>query len=194
VTRVALIALGILLALGLVVSVLPVNNKEPLGDVRLEGVKLELYPAADPDAKWTFQASNVVYNPDTRESKVDLEGIGKRIFKGEEDLELTASQLIIDGNDNLRTQQADVYVRKECTTVKLGFADATSSPPVVIDQNTGYRAPYAEIIAPDYRQTGSNLDSSFDLKERFNIDKPKIRFVDGGNESCVNGKLVKESK
>ena len=197
VTRLALMALGILLLLGVVVSVWPVENREALSDVRLEGVKLELYPAADPDAKWTFGASSVIYNPDTRESQVTLEGVGQRIFKGVTDLELSARELTIDGNDNLRTQTAVVYVRKDCTTVKLGYSEGgTNNVPVVIDQNSGYRAPYAEVIAPDFKQTGTNLEASFDLKERFSIDRPKIKFLENGAESCKDGRLIgaKENK
>ena len=188
-------ALGILLLIGVAVSVWPVQSQVALSDVRLEGVKLELYPAADPDAKWTFNASSVIYNPDTRESRVTLEGAGQRIFKGVTDLELTARELTIDGNDNLRTQSAVVYVKKDCTTVKLGYAEGgTGSTPVVIDQNSGYRAPYAEVIAPDYKQTGTNLEASFDLKERFSMDRPEISFIDGGAESCKDGVLIGAKK
>ena len=184
-------ALGILLLLGVVVSVWPVENREALSDVRLEGVKLELYPAADPDAKWTFGASSVIYNPDTRESQVTLEGAGQRILKGVTDLELSARELTIDGNDNLRTQTAVVYVRKDCTTVKLGYSEGgTNSVPVVIDQNSGYRAPYAEVIAPDFKQTGTNLEASFDLKTRFTMDRPKLKLIDNGTESCKDGVLI----
>lgn len=188
-------ALGILLLLGVVVSVWPVENQVALSNVRLEGVKLELYPAADPDAQWKFSASSVIYNPDTRESQVTLEGKGQRIFKGVTDLELSARELTIDGNDNLRTQTAVVYVKKDCTTVKLGYADGgAGSVPVVIDQNSGYRAPYAEVIAPDYKQTGMNLEASFDLKERFTIDRPKIKLLENGEASCKNGVLVNGEK
>ena len=184
-------ALGILLLLGVIVSVWPVENREALSDVRLEGVKLELYPAADPDAKWTFGASSVIYNPDTRESQVTLEGAGQRIFKGVTDLELSARELTIDGNDNLRTQTAVVYVRKDCTTVKLGYADGgVGSVPVVIDQNSGYRAPYAEVIAPDFKLTGTNLEASFDLKTRFTMEKQKLKLLENGTASCKNGVLV----
>ncbi len=195
VTRLAFMALGILLLLGVVVSIWPVENQVALSNVRLEGVKLELYPAADPDAQWKFSASSVIYNPDTRESQVTLEGTGQRIVKGVTDLELSARELTIDGNDNLRTQTAVVYVKKDCTTVKLGYADGgAGSVPVVIDQNSGYRAPYAEVIAPDYKQTGTNLEASFDLRERFSIDRPEISFVDGGAESCKNGVLIGAKK
>lgn len=192
-TRTALIALGALLLLGVVVSVWPVQSREALGEVRLEGVRLELYPAADSDAKWLFNASDVVYNPDTRESQVTLEGAGRRLVKGVEDLQLTAQTLTIDGNDNLRTQTAQVYVKKDCTTVKLGLKEPGAAP-VVIDQNTGYRAPYADVSAPDFRQTGTNLEASFDLRERFTMEKFNFKIIEQGQERCVDGVLVGSNK
>jgi hypothetical protein len=200
-TRIALIALGVLLLLGVVVSIWPVNNREAMGEVRLEGVSLELYPAADPDAKWLFQAKNVVYNPDTRESEVELQGKGRRVVDGKTDLELSAKSLTIDGNDNLRTTKASVYVPRDCATVSLTNTrrdtdgqTLTSPNFVMIDQNTGYRAPYAEITFPDYRQTGENLDASFDLKERLVLERTRFRLVDGGNERCENGVIVKKEQ
>ena len=184
-------ALGALLLIGVAVSVWPVQNQVALSNVRLEGVKLELYPAADPDAQWKFSASSVIYNPDTRESQVTLEGTGQRIVKGVTDLELSARELTIDGNDNLRTQTAVVYVRKDCTKVKLGYAEGgTNSVPVVIDQNSGYRAPYAEVVAPDFKLTGTNLEASFDLKERFTMEKQELRLLENGTASCDDGVLV----
>jgi hypothetical protein len=192
-TRTALIALGALLLLGVVVSLWPVQTREALGEVTLEGVKLELYPAADPDAKWLFNASNVVYNPDTRESEVTLEGVGRRLVKGVEDLQLTAKSLTIDGNDNLRTQTATVLVKKDCTTVKLGREEPGATP-VIIDQNSGYRAPFADVVATNFRQTGTNLEASFDLTEKFTMDKFTFKILDGGDERCVDGVLVNKNK
>jgi hypothetical protein len=179
-TRIALIALGVLLALGVLVSVLPVNNKEPLGDVRLEGVNLELYPAADSDAKWLFKASSVQYSPETRESQVKLEGTGKRILKGKVDLELRASELTIDGNDNLRLQTAMAYIPNGCYVLKLGQATGT---PVVIDQNSGYSAPYAEFNFQNGFQIGDNFTSNFSV-DNITMDQRKFQLDSLGKETC----------
>jgi hypothetical protein len=194
VTRIALMALGVLLFLGVIISVLPVSNKEPLGDVRLEGVKLELYPAADPDAKWKFQASEVIYSPETRESQVTLQGTGVRIVKDTLDLELRASQLTIDGNDNLRTRDAEVYIPKGCWTVQLG-SGATGSDGVLIDQNSGFRATTAEVYGSNFTSKGGPLDAAFNMSDenaRFNLQNPNDRFDPDSKQICKNGKLVQQ--
>jgi len=187
-------ALGILLLLGVVVSVWPVQNQVALSNVRLEGVKLELYPAADPDAQWKFNASSVIYNPDTRESQVTLEGAGQRIFKGVTDLELSARELTIDGNDNLRTRAAEVYIPKGCWTVKLG-SGATASDGVLIDQNTGFRATTAEVSGPKFVSKGGPLDAAFNMSDenaRFNMQNPVDSIDPDSKQTCVNGKLVQQ--
>jgi hypothetical protein len=194
VTRIALIALGVLLMLGVIISVLPVSNKEPLGDVRLEGVKLELYPAADPDAKWKFQASEVIYSPETRESRVTLEGVGQRIVKDKLDLTMRATQLTIDGNDNLRTRDAEVYIPKGCWTVKLG-SGATVSDGVLIDQNSGFRATTADVTGPKFVSKGGPLDAAFNMSDpdaRFNLQNPEDKVDPDSKQDCVKGKLVEQ--
>ena len=180
--------------LGVIVSVLPVSNKKPLEDVRLEGVKLELYPAADPDAKWKFQASEVIYSPETHESQVTLQGIGVRIVKDKLDLELRASHLTIDGNDNLRTRAAEVYIPKGCWTVKLG-SGATASDGVLIDQNTGFRATTAEMTGPKLVSKGGPLDAAFNMSDenaRFNMQNTVDSVDPDSKQTCVNGKLVQQ--
>jgi hypothetical protein len=179
-TRIALIALGVLLGLGILISVLPVSNKEPLGDVLLEGVNLELYPAADSDAKWVFRASNVSYSPETRESTVKLEGTGKRVLKGKTDLELRAPEITIDGNDNIRVQVAMAYIPDGCYVLKLG---QPSGQPVVIDQNAGYRAPYAEFNFQNGFQIGDDFTSNFAV-DNISMAQRKFQLDSLGKETC----------
>jgi hypothetical protein len=193
-TRIALIALGVLLGLGILISVLPVSNKEPLGDVLLEGVNLELYPAADSDAKWVFRASNVSYSPETRESTVKLEGAGKRLVQGKEDLEIRTKEITIDGNDNLRTRSAVVYIPRGCWTVTLESGDSTAEG-VIVDQNAGFRAPKAEVTGPRFVSKGGPLDAAFNMSDenaRFNLQNPNDRFDPDSKQRCVEGKLLKE--
>ncbi len=190
-TRVALIALAALIIFGVVVSVLPAPKSEGLAVVTLEGVKLELYPAADPDATWFFQAKEVRYNPETRESTINNLERGKRIVKNELDSTIQTESIVIDSQDNIRTQQAEIYVLKNCIRVKLGKASGIQ---VFIDQNQGYRAPYADVRSANYKGTGEPLTASFDLKTKFELGNPKDEFIQGGNERCVNGKLIQEKK
>jgi hypothetical protein len=195
VTRLALIVLGALIGLGLIISILPSPKSQALANVTLEDVDLELYPIADPDAKWTFKAGNVVYNPDSRESTVDLVGKGKRLVKGKTDLEIEAETITIDSADNIRTQYAEVYVPQDCITASLGYTSSGSnSQPVFIDQNSGYRAPYVSMKGPDFEQSGTDFEASFDLTERVKMKNPNTEFSEQSTQKCVKGAIVKEPK
>jgi hypothetical protein len=162
VTRAALIMLAALVVIGLVVSFIPNNQKVPLGQVQLDGVTLELYPAADPDAKWLFKATSVIVDPETRESVATLDGDGIRYVKGKPDLYLRAETVTIDGNDNLRTQEARIYIPNGCYVLKLGQPGAAF---VTIDQNTGYSAPYADIQSPALTMNGTDFRSDFEIED-----------------------------
>jgi hypothetical protein len=200
-TRVALISLSAMVLLGLILALLPNPPRAQLGEVILENVDMVLYPAADPNARWTFKATQVLYNPETRESVASGLQDGKRYLnvtnpkpgqaRTEVDLSLKANEIRIDASDNLNTQQAEVYIYKGCWTVKLGKPDAV---PVVIDQNTGYRAPYAEVRGPNLESKGGPLTASFDLEKQFDLQNPEDRYIQGGKERCVNGTLVKETE
>jgi hypothetical protein len=178
VTRAALIMLAALVLIGLVVSFIPNPARATLGNVQLEGVNLELYPAADPDAKWIFKASTVTFDPETRESVATLNGDGVRYIKGKPDLYLRSSTITIDGNDNLRTQEAKIYIPKGCYVLKLGQPGAAF---VMIDQNTGYSAPYVDIQSEGYTQTGTDFTSNFEI-EKVRMRNPDTNFRDGDKQ------------
>jgi hypothetical protein len=178
VTRAALILLAALVVIGLVVSFIPNPGSVPLGNVKLDGVTLELYPAADPDAKWLFKASTVTVDPETRESVATLDGDGIRYVKGKPDLYLRSTTVTIDGNDNLRTQEARIYIPKGCYVLKLGQPGAAF---VTIDQNTGYSAPYADIQSEGYTQTGTDFTSNFEI-EKVHMNNPDINIRDGDKQ------------
>jgi hypothetical protein len=65
---------------------------------------------------------------------------------------------------------------------------------VVIDQNQGYRAPFADVRSANYQGTGEPLEASFDLVTKFDLGNAKDEFIDGGRERCVKGKLIKEKE
>jgi hypothetical protein len=175
VTRAALILLAALVVIGLVVSFIPNPGSVPLGNVKLDGVTLELYPAADLDAKWVFKASTVTVDPETRESIATLSGDGIRFVKGKADLYLRTPTVIIDGNDNIRTQEAKIYIPKGCLVLKLGQPNAAF---VTIDQNAGYSAPYVDIQSEDYTQTGIDFKSNFDVT-KIDMHKSEVNLLSG---------------
>ena len=190
VTRGVLVALIAIAAFGFVFALMPSPQAAARGDVRLEGVRLALYPAADPNARWTFSADEVLYNPDTRESTVMRPRDGRRLVNGELDLTLDADQVTIDGADNLRTPQATIFIPKGCYLMRLGQPGAT---PVFIDQNAGYRAPYVDIRSTNYHQIGVNFSASFDLAD-FSIDNRSLRIEDGGSETCDDVKKARAAR
>jgi hypothetical protein len=180
VARVSLIALGILILVGLVLSFLPSSAKTPLGEVTLENVDLVLYPAADPNAKWTFKAGVVKYNPESRSSVATELSEGQRLVKGKLDLSLYTKAVTIDSNDNLQTQRATIFIPKGCYVLKLG---QDVGQQVQIDQNTGYRAPYIDLNSPNLSLTGQEFTASFDMTDT-GFRKYKIRALDGDGQTC----------
>jgi hypothetical protein len=180
VARVSLIALGILILVGLVLSFLPSSAKTPLGEVTLENVDLVLYPAADPNAKWTFKAWIVKYSPESRSSVATELSEGKRLVKGKLDLSLYTKTVTIDSNDNLQTQRATIFIPKGCYVLKLG---QDTGQQVQIDQNAGYRAPYIDLNSPNLSLTGQEFTASFDMTDT-GFRKYKIRALDGAGQSC----------
>ncbi|HEX2864756.1 MAG TPA: hypothetical protein VHN99_09320 [Deinococcales bacterium] len=188
-TRTALIVLAVVAVLGAVLALLPTPPARTPGNVELTGVSMVLFPEADPDARWTFSSQSVAYNPDTRESLVRGKTRGERFLKKTLDLTLDASDVTIDSNDNLTTQQASIYIINGCVRVNLGQPSGT---PVFIDQSSGYQAPYADVTFPNFHTTGGPLSASFDL-ERFELGNPNGTIVDHGpgkGETCVNGRIV----
>jgi hypothetical protein len=182
VTRAALILLATLVVIGLVVSFIPNPGSVPLGNVKLDGVTLELYPAADPDAKWLFKASTVTVDPETRESVATLDGDGIRYVKGKPDLYLRSTTVTIDGNDNLRTQEARIYIPKGCYVLKLGQPGAAF---VTIDQNTGYSAPYADLQSEGFNSNGTDFTSNFEM-DNFKMTQRESNLLDGNKKlSCA---------
>ena len=191
-TRLALIALAALIILGVVVSVLPAPKSEAKAEVLLEGVKLELYPAADPDAKWLFSAKDVRYNPETRESTVRLEGIGQRVLKGKVDLELRSDVLTIDSQDNLRLIKADVFVPEGCYALRLQNKNDLGEGAgfVTIDQNNGYAAPFIHMRYQGSKSELYGFTSGFALDNTKFADDARNKFLSDidSKESCQSVK------
>jgi hypothetical protein len=186
VTRLSLVLIVLLTAFGVVFALLPGRRQELREEVTLSGVKMVLYPQADPNARWTFEAEEVVYNPNTQESLVKRPQNGKRWLRpkngGPEqlDLELKAKNLTIDAGDNLRTQEANIFVPNGCYYLKLGKPDAT---PVLIQQASGYQAPYVKMVSPTINLTGGEFSYSFDFSVG-RIKNAKGNASDGEINTC----------
>ena len=191
VLKLSLTALAVLLAFGLVFAFLPSKAPADTTGVRLQGVSLRLYPARDPKAEWRFRAENVRYDPVAKESVLTDLSRGERWVPddttGQPELDTTLSTSIvrIDGNDNLRMDQAEMVVIEQCTTLVL---NGTQGKPVTVDQAFGYTAPEARIKLPDGTWNMRNLRASFDLNTEGEDQEFEINLDQ--TQRCENGKLV----
>ncbi len=175
--RLALAALLVIIAFSLFLVSRPLPTPAaPNRGVRLENVRLTLYPEQDPQARWEFAAQVVEQDPATREARVSALQSGERFVEDQLDMRLFAPEVIIDRSDNLRLPYARVEILKGCYTVNLG---RPGEAPVTIDQREGFRAPSVHITAPSLEVKGR------DFKSDFAIENPSWRdpietFISGG--------------
>lgn len=184
------LALCVLLAFGAVVALLPERSAPNAGaGVTLSGVKLRLYPQQDAQAEWRFEAQNISYDPLRGETEVVKPSKGERILNGKLDMTIRTERLIIDSNDDLRTQQATLYIPSECTTLEL---QGDAQRPVRIQQSVGYSAPIGKMTSPSIKAEIANLTSSFQLDVQGSF-QGQTQFQSNPDEVCDNGRLVKKN-
>jgi len=159
----ALVALAGLFALAfLLAGTRPPSPPAGPGAARMLGVELRLYPAADPEADWLFTAREVSYDPARKTSRIRGRVTGERRVGGELDLRLSAEEVELDRNDNLRMRRAVVEIPRECWRIEL---EGEGGTPVVIDQRRGFSAPRFTLTGPGVRVEGREFRSDFGLKE-----------------------------
>ncbi|RMH55590.1 MAG: hypothetical protein D6684_07110 [Deinococcus-Thermus bacterium] len=177
--RAAVAALVAVLLLSLYLASRPLPTPAvPERGVRLEDVRLTLYPEQDPQSRWEFAARQVEQDPSTREARVIGLESGRRFVEERLDLRLYAPEVTIDRSDNLRLPYARVEILKGCYTVHLG---SPGEPPVVIDQREGFRAPSVHITAPSLEVRGKDFKSDFGIENPSWRD-PVERFISGGEQ------------
>jgi len=150
----------------------------PNRGVKLENVRLTLYPEQDPQARWEFSATQVEQNPGTREAIITGLQSGQRFVANRLDMRLSAPEVFIDRIDNLRLPYATVEILKGCYTVKLG---GPGEMPVTIDQREGFRAPRVFISAPSLEVQGREFKSDFGIENPSWRD-PIEKFISGGEQ------------
>lgn len=175
----ALVTLGIIGVLSFFLVSRPVPTPAtPDRGVRLENVRLTLYPEQDPQARWEFAAAQVEQDPGTREARVTGLQSGQRFVENRLDMRLSAPEVVIDRADNLRLPYARVEILKGCYTVSLG---RPGEAPVTIDQREGFRAPSVLITAPSLEVRGRDFKSDFGIENPSWRD-PIERFISGGEQ------------
>lgn len=166
---------------------------------QLSGVQLRLYPSRDQDAVWTFGAATVSSDPVANETQLSGLSGGQRLIRERDaqgrltdretlDARLSATDLTIDGDDNMSTRQARITLVRECADIDL---KGTASEPVKIEQGVGFSAPVADISSPltnghieKLRMTFAFvIEDSDNERSTFNSDLDTT-------ERCIDGKRV----
>lgn len=190
--RISALALTALLLFGLVFALLPAAPSVRGSGVTLNGVKLRLYPAQDPNAEWRFAAGQISVDPEKGETALDELGQGARWVRDrtgqlQEDMTINATKLVIDSQDNLHAQQAKLYTLADCSTFTLS---SQGQQEVIINQQGGYSAPRGEIVSPILSGEFRNISSNFDFSNfRFDEQLPGAQFRSVASQRCVNGQL-----
>ena len=200
--RAALIFLACLLVFGVAFSFLPSGSSVPRSGVTLQGVRFSLYPEQDRGAVWRFAARQVSIDPLKNENTLDDLGRGERWIKakkkkdvwipdanGEDhlDLTLTAKRLVIDADDNLKAREAHLYILQDCTTLTLRAAGDNQ---VVINQRSGYTAPYVGISSPSIQLEFDAFSSPFDLSNVQGTQRAGGTVQTNPTSICKNGHVV----
>ncbi len=161
--RIALVVLVVVVALLLVVSLLPQRSRAlPDATIDLNSVRVALYPQADAQAVWTFDAPQVRYDPDSQETTLLRLSDGRREVRGETDFTLASDRIVIDGNDNLRGDHIQAHLVAE--DVDLDMV-AKGDREVLINQSTGrFEVPRVTVSGEDLgRSVFEDMRIGFDF-------------------------------
>ncbi|WP_189090163.1 hypothetical protein [Deinococcus ruber] len=190
--RFSALVLALLLVFGVVFSLLPSGPDVARSGVTLKNVQLSLYPEQDPGAVWRFRAATISVDPLKSENTLDGLGRGERWLRradGSETLDMTlrADKLVIDGDSNLSTQQAQMYILQDCTTLTMRSVGST---PILINQRSGYSAPYVGISSPSIHFEYDNFSSPFDLSNVRGDQRAGGTLQPDPSTTCRNGRIV----
>lgn len=147
----------------------------------LMGVRLTLYPKADPGAYWVFSAAKVEQKP--QQSTAVITGIhdGARYVDHKLDMTLSAPEVTVDANDNLQVPYATIYMPGICWTLELGGPGKT---PVFINQRSGFSAPSVKLEGPGISMVGETFKADFSLKHTLIKNGRDTTVIGGRTEEC----------
>ena len=187
--RLSVLALLGMLVFGLVFALLPASPSVRSSGVTLQDVRLQLYPAQDANAEWRFSAAQIDVDPEKGETALDQLGQGARWVQSKtgalkEDMRIKATKLVIDGQDNLRAQQAELYTLADCSTFTLS---ALGDQQVFINQQGGYSAPRGSINSPFENGEFWNISANFDFTKFQAEQDPGLELHTAPPTRCVNG-------
>jgi hypothetical protein len=192
VLRISVLTLLGTLLFGVVFALLPTSPGTRRSGVTLQDVQLRLYPAQDPTAEWRFSAAQIDVDPEKGETALDQLGRGERWVQPKtgalrQDMRIKASKLVIDAQDNLRAQQAELYTLADCSTFTLS---ALGDQQVLINQQGGYTAPRGSISSPFENGNFWNISANFDFTQFQAEGKNGFEKHTAPPTRCVNGVAV----
>lgn len=150
--RWAMVGFAALLALLLALALAPQEAVVQADDeVRLDAATVNLYPAADPEASWTFLAPEVTYDPGNRETTLRRIENGERRVGSTTDFTITSDEMTIQRDDDLRGERMDVHLVEDDLDVAMRSADRRQ---VVVDHGEGvFEVPRIRIYGEDFGES-----------------------------------------
>ena len=164
--KTTLLLFAVVITVLVILALLPERRGAlPDQQIKLSGAQVTLYPMADSEAVWRFEAPRAEYDPEEGESVLlDIEE-GRRVVEGEVDFTVASERLTIDRDDNILGELIFAYLVEtgECLTMR-----GTEDAPVVIDQQIGhFVVPVIEISGPNWGDDTrlEQMSISFDLTD-----------------------------
>ena len=183
--RLAAIALAVTVVGLLVVALLPQRERAvPSELIELRGSNVTLYPQADPEAVWYFNAETVDYDPDIGETTLYAIEDARRTVNSETDFTLKSDEVVIDTEDNLRGERMNVHLVEANWDLDM---QAGEERRVLINQAEGK----FEVPILDY--TGDGLGQNHAENVRMNFDLTDFQ-ADCEGSNCQNEFQDKEAR
>ncbi|MEX2542220.1 MAG: hypothetical protein WD314_10425 [Trueperaceae bacterium] len=164
--KTALLLFAVTVTVLVILAVLPERERTlPDQRITLSNARVTLYPEADPQAIWRFQAPEASYDPERNESTLYQIADGRREVAGDVDFTVASEKLTINRRDDILGELVFAFLVEtgECLTMQ-GNPEA----PVVIDQEQGkFEVPVLEITGPSWGDDTrlEQMSVSFDLED-----------------------------
>lgn len=163
--RLVVVLLVAVLALLAALSLGPRDARtDPVETIDLEAAEVRLFPSADPDAIWRFSAPAAQYDPGRRETTLRSIQDGERRVEDVVDFTLTAEELIIGRDDDLRSARMDVHLVADDLDVEMTGEDGRL---VQVNQDAGrFEVPNMRLYGDDFGESRyEEMSVSFDFTD-----------------------------
>lgn len=158
-------ALSLVVATLLVVAVAPRPERVDVIEViDLTEAVVTLFPAADPDAVWRFSAPQARYDTVFRDTTLWNVRDGERRVGDEVDFTLDSDRIVIDRNDDLRTDAMFVHLVEDDLDVTM---TGSGERQVFVDQDEArFEVPFIDIAGEGFGESRyQDMLVSFDFTD-----------------------------